>query len=323
MRATIRALQRGYTQAQTEPDERRRGAARRARRARPGRGRARSSTPSRPRSPRAPGQLGELREDVLRKLGPASGPALRRSLSRAPRRLEGVRRSTRWAAGPRCPSANPSSLGGVLEGPDAAAYGRRSTSAAPSRAIRERGTTRSKPAASARRFVSASTCEYTPSVRVPASSPCPRRRSTSATPSNPVEARSTISASAPSGCASAPLSDASYPAALSMPSTLDQQQVVEDGDDACHLGCARMRRNSCRTDSGRPHIWVVSTRPVRHSRRTSSPSMPASSSSFSVPCTAGAAAAWPNWWATRIFQCQSWCEYGSALHVTTSVAASM
>ena len=36
---------------------------------------------------------------------------------------------------------------------------RRSTSAGPSRAIRERGTTRSKPAASARRLVSASTCE--------------------------------------------------------------------------------------------------------------------------------------------------------------------
>ena len=28
----------------------------------------------------------------------------------------------------------------------------------------------------------------------------------------------------------------------------------------------------------------------------------------SVPCTAGAAAAWPNWWATRIRQCQSWLE---------------
>ena len=35
---------------------------------------------------------------------------------------------------------------------------------------------------------------------------------------------------------------------------------------------------------------------------------PASSSSFSVPCVGGAAAAWPNWWATRIRQCQSCCE---------------
>ena len=50
--------------------------------------------------------------------------------------------------------------------------------------------------------------------------------------------------------------------------------------------------------TGRPHICVVSTRPVRHSRRTSSPSMPASSSSLSVPCTVGAAAAWPKRWAT-------------------------
>ena len=50
-----------------------------------------------------------------------------------------------------------------------------------------------------------------------------------------------------------------------------------------------MRRKSCRTDSGRPHIWVVSTRPVRNSRSTSSPAMPASSSSRSVPWTAGAA----------------------------------
>ncbi len=156
------------------------------------------------------------------------------------------------------------------------------------------------------------------------SSPSARRRSTSATPSKPVEARSTISASAPSGCASAPLERRLVAGRAQHPEHVGaQQQVVEDGDDARHRRyCARMRRNSCRTDSGRPHIWVVSTRPVRHSRRTSSPAMPASSSSFSVPCTAGAAAAWPNWWATRSFQCQSWCEYGSALQVTTSVAAS-
>ena len=49
--------------------------------------------------------------------------------------------------------------------------------------------------------------------------------------------------------------------------------------------CERMRRNSWRTDSGRPHIWVTSTRPSRTSRRTSSPAIPASSSSFKVPCT--------------------------------------
>ena len=47
------------------------------------------------------------------------------------------------------------------------------------------------------------------------------------------------------------------------------------------------------TDSGRPHIGSTSTRPLRTSRTAISPSMPASSSSFSVPWTAGAAAAWP------------------------------
>ena len=41
-----------------------------------------------------------------------------------------------------------------------------------------------------------------------------------------------------------------------------EQEVVEEGDDAGHY-CDRRRRNSWRTDSGRPHIWVVSTRPVR------------------------------------------------------------
>ena len=46
--------------------------------------------------------------------------------------------------------------------------------------------------------------------------------------------------------------------------------------------------NSWRTDSGRPHICVTSTRPSRTSRRTSSPAMPASSSSFSVPWTTSA-----------------------------------
>src|SRR3954453_15481238 len=89
-----------------------------------------------------------------------------------------------------------------------------------------------------------------------------------------------------------------------------EQEVVEEGDDEGHRYCARMRRNSWRTDSGRPHICVVSTRPVRTSRKASSPGMPWSSRSLSVPWTAGAAAAWPNWWATMIRQCQSWWEYG-------------
>ena len=76
------------------------------------------------------------------------------------------------------------------------------------------------------------------------------------------------------------------------------------------------RRNASRADSGRPHICTTSTRPPRTSRRTSSPSMPASSSRRSVPCTAGTAAAWPKRCATRMRQCQSCLEYGCALHVT-------
>src|SRR3954453_17744451 len=47
-----------------------------------------------------------------------------------------------------------------------------------------------------------------------------------------------------------------------------QQQVVEQGGDAGHY-CWRMRRNSWRTDAGRPPIFVVYPRPVRLSRRVS------------------------------------------------------
>ena len=56
------------------------------------------------------------------------------------------------------------------------------------------------------------------------------------------------------------------------------------------------------TDSGRPQSWMTSTRPSRTSRSASSPAIPASSSSFSVPWTTGAAAAWPNWCATMMPQ---------------------
>src|SRR6201999_2868793 len=48
-----------------------------------------------------------------------------------------------------------------------------------------------------------------------------------------------------------------------------------------------------------------------------------SSSSFIVPCTVGAAAACPNRCATSSRKCQSLREYGCALQVTSSVAASM
>ena len=56
-------------------------------------------------------------------------------------------------------------------------------------------------------------------------------------------------------------------AARSIPSTLEPSSRSSKTATTRATGyCARMRRNSWRTDSGRPHIWVVSTRPVRHSR---------------------------------------------------------
>ena len=64
--ATIRALQRGYTQAQTDPESARHRAGRRRPGARPRRPPRRSSTPSPRRSRPAPRAYGELREDVLR-----------------------------------------------------------------------------------------------------------------------------------------------------------------------------------------------------------------------------------------------------------------
>ncbi len=86
---------------------------------------------------------------------------------------------------------------------------------------------------------------------------------------------------------------------------------------------AELRLNSWRTDSGGPtSLGTISTRPVRSSRTASSPSIRASSSSFSAAWTAGTEAAWPNRWATSIRQCQSFFEYGCALQVTSSTAAS-
>ena len=72
----------------------------------------------------------------------------------------------------------------------------------------------------------------------------------------------------------------------------EQQVGAEQGDASHH--CARRRRNSWRTDSGRPHSGTTSTRPERASVACSWPSMPSASSSASVPSTDSAAAAWPN-----------------------------
>ena len=126
VRAAIRALQRGYAQAQVEPDSA--VAAVLAETPRADRGQLAAQldavSPSFTAGVRAPG---ELRPDALRRLAPAA------------RRRQGVRLRP----------------GGAGQEP----VTRRSTSAAPSRAMRERGTTRSNPAASARRLVSTSTCE--------------------------------------------------------------------------------------------------------------------------------------------------------------------
>ena len=145
---------------------------------------------------------------------------------------------------------------------------------------------------------------------LPAAPRRPRRRRSPALP------RSTISTAAPSGCASSalPASRASWPAALSMPSTLEPSSRSSKSATTRATTGTRRRRNSWRTDSGRPHICVVSTRPgAQLAQHQLAARCPASSSSFSVPCTAGAAAAWPNWWATSSRQCQSWLEYGCAL----------
>src|SRR5215217_1030801 len=102
-----------------------------------------------------------------------------------------------------------------------------------------------------------------------------------------------------------------------------EQQVGAEQRDPRHDHCARRRLNSWRTDSGRPHIWTTSTRPVRASRSASSPAMPSWSSSASVPRTVSGAAACPKLCAERRRQCQSCSEYGMALICTSRLAASM
>ena len=135
VRATMRALQRGYTQTQFEPEsavaamlEAERGLERAALTAQ-----LDAVGPAFTAGARA---YGELRPEVLRRW--AAWDAALRDPRRPHRRRPGVRLLVRRARQEPV---------------------RRSTSAAPSRAIRERGTTRSNPAASARRRVSASTCE--------------------------------------------------------------------------------------------------------------------------------------------------------------------
>ena len=119
--------------------QRRRRAARAGARERPGASSRRSSTPSRPPSRRAPARPASCARTCC-----ASGRRGTCAFGILSKPLDVPRRSTstRWGR-----SGTPTGRR------------RRSTSAAPSRAIRERGTTRSKPAASARRLVSASTCE--------------------------------------------------------------------------------------------------------------------------------------------------------------------
>ncbi len=89
---------------------------------------------------------------------------------------------------------------------------------------------------------------------------------------------------------------------------------------------ARSLRNSSRTDSVRPHICRVSTRPGARLANCAQPPpvMPVRRRAASCPavCTAGTEAAWPKRWATSRRQCHSRLEYGCALQVTSSVEAS-
>ena len=122
-------------------------------------------------------------------------------------------------------------------------------------------------------------------ARRPRAGPLP-----TATPSKPALPRSTISTAAPSGraCSAVPASCASWPAARSMPSTLEPSSRSSKSATRRPLlrpQAAELLPHGLRA----PHICVVSTRPVRSSRSTSSPAMPWSSSSFSVPCVGGAA----------------------------------
>src|SRR5205814_2023639 len=74
-----------------------------------------------------------------------------------------------------------------------------------------------------------------------------------------------------------------------------EHQLRRYDRDARHGAyCANRRRNSWRTDSGRPHVGSTGTRPLRTSRTASSPVTPSRSSAVSVPCTVSGAAAWPN-----------------------------
>ena len=118
----------------------------------------------------------------------------------------------------------------------------------------------------------------------PLSSPAARSRSTSATPSKPVAAEVDDQHVGVDRSRAPPRAAPRGRPAVSIPSTLEPSSRSSKTATTRAIYCARMRRNSWRTDSRRPHICTVSTRPVRSSRSTSSPRIPASSSSFSVPC---------------------------------------
>ncbi len=82
----------------------------------------------------------------------------------------------------------------------------------------------------------------------------------------------------------------SCPAAASAPDPRSEQEVRGEEQHG-HVYCARRRRNSSRAEWGRPHRFMTSTRPLRVSRTTISPSKPASSSRPRAPWTVWAAAA--------------------------------
>ena len=155
---------------------------------------------------------------------------------------------------------------------------RRSTRAAPSRAMRERGTTRSKPAASARSRTSGCTWAKKPRLRAPCSSPPARRleeldavdRVGREVDDEHVDARDLARASL--GPVSVDLVAGGLERRLDLRA---EQQVGDERDDAGHHYCAvqpaELLAHGLRPP---PHRGTTSTRPLRTSRTASSPSMP-------------------------------------------------
>ena len=303
--ATVAALRRGYTAAPTSP-------ARRARRADRGRARRRP----RQAQPRAAGA-------GVRFTTPGGGSACWTRRRWRLGRLGGAVRDRARSA------PDVAQLFARVDARTAARArpARRATSSAPSRAIRERGTTRSNPAAGARSRVSTSTwrrSRASGSTELAAAASTPRARAVDRVArqvhdqhvrARRARARAAARRRSARRRARRPQSRLHLRA---------EHQVGDERDDAGH---ALLRVQAGGTPRARSRAGPTSGRPPRGRcgprARASRPRSPPRRAARSVPWTVGAAAAWPKRWATRIRQCQSAREYGWALHVTRNVAASM